>query len=89
MEERRACVMARYTEDLLLQDGKATTYMTEAGFDDDGSIIFAATILSSDICRALTAKERVDILNFTIKKLTEWRSELRKEELIEELADVK
>jgi len=81
--------MARYTEELLLQDGKAITYITEAGFDDDGSGIFAATLLSGDVCRALTSQERMEILDFTIKKLTEWRDDLRKEELIEELANIK
>ena len=80
--------MARYTEELLLQDGKAITYITEAGLDDDG-LIFASTVLYGDVDRALTAEERLKILDFTIEKLTEWRADLRKEELIEELADLK
>ena len=78
--------MAGYTEELLLQDGKATTYITEAGFDDDGAIIFAATLLSGDVCRALTAEEKLKILDFTIEKLTEWQADFKKEVLIKGLA---
>ena len=81
--------MARYTETLKLKDGFATTYITEGRYDDDGSIIFVATLLSGDIYRALTTEEKLEILDFTIEKLTEWRADFRKEELIEELADLK
>ncbi len=81
--------MARYTEELFLQDGKATTYITDGRFEDDGSIIFAATLLSGDVDRALTVEEKLEILDFTIEKLTEWRADFRKEVLIKGLAGLK
>ena len=81
--------MARYTEELLLQDGKAITYITEGRFDDDGAIVFAATVLSGDVSRKLTTEEKLKILDFTIEKLTEWRADFRKEVLIKGLAGLK
>ena len=49
--------MARYTETLKLKDGDARTYITDGRLDDDGAIIFAATLLSGDVDRALTTDE--------------------------------
>lgn len=79
-----------YNEDIKFPKFTASINLNPGSMNDDmGTYLMSICLFSDTENRYLTYEERMKIINITIDRLQEWRDDIKRRALIEDLAGLK